>query len=146
MGGSTGVPGMALRPYPSSAPPVTNSSIPVQKLASEARNTAAAATSAGWPMRPRGWGETGGKGEHVKHLVWLPCPKPLPKHLDGAPTPTWARVPSRIVAAGSGVKAASSSHSGVQMFPGEMLRKGEEGVRDGCHQRGLWGSLPAPPS
>lgn len=66
MGGSKGVPGMALHPYPSSAPPVTNSSVPVQKLASEARNTAAAPTSAGWPMRPRGWGETREKGDQGK--------------------------------------------------------------------------------
>lgn len=76
MGASTGVPRLALRPYPSSAPPVTNSSIPVQKLASDARKTAAAPTSAGWPMRPRGWGETrqkGGQGEPP-----LPPPKPPP--------------------------------------------------------------------
>lgn len=40
--------------------------------------------------------------------------------------PTWAKVPSRMVALGSEVEAASSSHSGVQMFPGEMLEKGEK--------------------
>lgn len=32
----------------------------------------------------------------------------------------WAKVPSRMVALGSEVAAASSCHSGVQMFPGEM--------------------------
>lgn len=43
-----------------------------------------------------------------------------------APTHTWAIVPSQTVASGSGVEAASSSHSGVQMFPGETLGKGGE--------------------
>lgn len=79
-GASRGTLHLALHPYPSSAPPVTSNSMPVQKLASEARNTAAAPTSAGWPMRPRGWEETGRKEvKRSSHLtatpttwIWLP--------------------------------------------------------------------------
>lgn len=145
---STGAPHLALHPYPSSAPPVTSNSVPVQKVASEARNTAAAPTSAGWPMRPRGWGDKGKRRSRAA-LTRLLHTIPLTPYLsDPAPTPTWAIVPSRIVALGSGVEAASSSHRGVQMFPGAMLGgwRRENGM--GLLQTpclGLTPSLPSPP-
>lgn len=101
--------------------------MPVQKLASEARNRAAAPTSAGWPMRPRGWGER--RRKEVKgspHLMATP-PSLLHSTWIWSPTPTWAKVPSWIVVLGSGVEAANCSHNGVQMFPGEMLGRGGRG-------------------
>lgn len=58
----------------------------------------------------------------------------------------WAKVPSRMVALGSEVEAASSSHSGVQMFPGEMLGghvgKGL-GLADGPDQAGDVDDVPS---
>lgn len=75
-GASTETVHLALHQYPSSKALVTSNSMPVQKLVSEARNTAAAPTSAGWPMRPRGWEETG-----IKEVQRSP-------HLTATPT-TW---------------------------------------------------------
>lgn len=72
-GASTGEFHLALHPYPSSTPPVISNSMPVQKLASEARNTAMAPTSAGWPVRPRGWEETEiKKVKRSSHLTITP--------------------------------------------------------------------------
>lgn len=84
-GASTGAPHLALHTYSSSAAPrVTSSSVPVQKVASEsqARNTAAAPTWAGWPTWPRGWEETGIKEVNgsprltpTPHTTWVWSPR-----------------------------------------------------------------------
>lgn len=140
-GASTGVPHLALHRTPARHPQSPAAQC-LQKLASEARNTAAAPTSAGGPMRPRGWRKTRRKGcqEEPSPNAHTPC------HLDLAPTPTWATVPSQTVALGSGVEDASSSHSGVQMFPGEILGEGEEpGVSAQTLLLGLTHCLPSPP-
>lgn len=72
----------------------------------------------------------------ASHTTWL-----------WPPTPTWASTPSRIVAAGSAVAAASSSHSGVQMFPGEILwggRRGDQGSVPQTRPGGLTSCLLRP--
>lgn len=74
------------------------------------------------PCGPGAGERQGGKeNQEEPRLTSTPTP-PRP-----GPHSTWASVPSRIVAAGSGVEAASSSHRGVQMFPGEMLGWGRTG-------------------
>lgn len=73
-------------------------------------------------------------------LTCLPCTIPGP-----GPNPTWATVPSQIVALGSGEAAASSSHSGVQMFPGEILGEGRRENRAGRPHTHFSGSLPVFP-
>lgn len=134
---------MALHPYPSSAPPVTNSSVPVQKLASEARNTAAAPTSAGWPMRPRGWGETREKGDQGK-----PPPdcdtRSLPYHMALAPPLLPGPVCLlRLWLWGQAWRRPAPPTVGSRCFPGRYCGEGEEGIREVCHKHGLVGSLPA---
>lgn len=66
-----------------------------------------------------------------------------PNHLALASAPTWATVPSGTVASGSGVEAASSSHSGVQMFPGRYWGKGGESIRWVCPKHCASGSPPS---
>lgn len=98
VGASAGAAWPALRPYPQPALPVTSSLVPVQKVASEAKNTAAAATFS-WlaSMRPRAGG-TRGKGESRG----APARPPPPDTTHPAPTPTWARVPSDCSSGGQG--------------------------------------------